>query len=113
MAIRSKKRDLMILYIGFIFISSFLLGAAPEMADEKTALSNVNTLFINGDFDGAILQITDFINKFPESSHKDQALFLLGESHYKKTIFRKLKKPTSRWLSILKPRLSIRRPFFN
>lgn len=83
MALRMNKNILIFLIFGLFLSSSVLLGAAPE-PDEKTALSNANTAFSNGDLDGAIFQLTEFINKFPDSSNKDQAFFILGESHYKK-----------------------------
>jgi branched-chain amino acid transport system substrate-binding protein len=65
-------------YIGPLF------GATPEL-DEKTILNSANTLFLNGDFDGAISQATDFLNKFPDSLNKDQVFFILGEAQYKKS----------------------------
>ncbi|MFI5305606.1 MAG: penicillin-binding protein activator, partial [Nitrospiria bacterium] len=41
--------------------------------------------YSNGDFEGAITQMTDFINKFPNSLKKDQAYFTLGEAQFKKS----------------------------
>ncbi|MBI1820946.1 MAG: penicillin-binding protein activator [Nitrospirae bacterium] len=58
---------------------------APPVADETLALGTALNTFQGGDFDNAIIQLTDFIGKFPDSLKRDQACFFLGEAHFKRS----------------------------
>lgn len=71
-----------IILAGLIFLTpASAPGADPQASPaEILALDNAQKTFEKGDFDNAILQLKDFLSKYPNSLKADQAYFILGES---------------------------------
>ena len=65
----------------------------PAVTDEQKGISSANSAFASGDWDGAIAQVADLLNKFPNSPIRDEELLLLGESQFKKNHFAESKTP--------------------
>ncbi len=68
----------------YLFFSPMGWGASP-VADESLVMGTALSAFQGGDFDNVIIQLSDFIGKYKSSSKMDQAYFLLGEAHFKKS----------------------------
>lgn len=58
------------------------LEANPQSpAAQAIVMGNISNMFVSGNYQGAIQEYENFVNKFPESEKRPEALFKLGQSY--------------------------------
>ncbi|MHB8481719.1 MAG: penicillin-binding protein activator [Nitrospiria bacterium] len=86
MKILFLKRCFCLGILCLVFSSAVVVATAdlPGVSGEDTqAFESALKSFNEGNFDQAIIQLTDFISKYPFYSKTDQVFFILGEAHFR------------------------------
>ena len=72
-----------------LFSGIYVQSAACSQTDEVTAFAYGMRLYNEGHYDMASMQFKVFVNDFPASPDREEAFYLIGDSHFRQKEFKK------------------------